>query len=122
MGEASKRLEMLHDSKMSIDSGLGCEDTLCDRCQQSTDKGGLDGTDSDMDNTSLPFKYDTLRTFDEEEALEDAPLAVLVTTYLAYFVLISIGHVRDFFGKLFRSDDYAHLKHQNVRSTPQPAI
>ncbi|KAI9005697.1 pyridoxal phosphate-dependent transferase [Hyaloraphidium curvatum] len=42
-----------------------------------------------------------------------APLFVLVTTYLSYLVLILFGHLRDFFGKIFRAGEYAYLKTQN---------
>lgn len=47
---------------------------------------------------------------DFEQKLEAAPLYVLVSTYLNYFVLILFGHLRDFVGKYFKPDQYAHLK------------
>ncbi|KAI9027013.1 pyridoxal phosphate-dependent transferase [Hyaloraphidium curvatum] len=46
-------------------------------------------------------------------ATDAAPLFVLVTTYLSYLVLILFGHLRDFFGKIFRAGEYAYLKTQN---------
>jgi hypothetical protein len=49
-----------------------------------------------------------------EEEHESAPLYVLVTTYLSYLVLILFGHLRDFFGKIFRAGEYAYLKMHNV--------
>jgi len=48
-----------------------------------------------------------------EEPLEDASLSVLVTTYLSYFILILVGHIRDCVGKVFKSSEYKHLKYQN---------
>ncbi|RUP43953.1 pyridoxal phosphate-dependent transferase [Jimgerdemannia flammicorona] len=43
------------------------------------------------------------RTYDEfERKLEAAPLFVLVSTYLNYFVLILFGHLRDILGKVFK--------------------
>ncbi|KAJ1561568.1 serine palmitoyltransferase component [Nowakowskiella sp. JEL0078] len=50
---------------------------------------------------------------DEEHLVEEAPLFVLVTTYLSYFILISFGHMRDFFGLRFRPSGYSHLKNSN---------
>ncbi|KAI9485720.1 MAG: pyridoxal phosphate-dependent transferase [Benjaminiella poitrasii] len=51
------------------------------------------------------MKYDDL-----EHKMEAAPLYVLVCTYLNYFVLILFGHLRDILGKLFKPQDYVHLK------------
>ncbi|KAL7753625.1 serine palmitoyltransferase component [Sorochytrium milnesiophthora] len=45
----------------------------------------------------------------QEEHLEEAPLFTLITTYLGYLVLISFGHIRDFFGKRLRAKEYLHL-------------
>ncbi|OUM57610.1 hypothetical protein PIROE2DRAFT_17352 [Piromyces sp. E2] len=44
---------------------------------------------------------------------EEAPFYVLITTYLSYLILIIFGHIRDFFGKIFKSGEYAYLRHQN---------
>ncbi|CAG8610241.1 12245_t:CDS:2, partial [Acaulospora morrowiae] len=44
---------------------------------------------------------------------EEPPYYFLFTTYLSYLVLICFGHLRDFFGKRFRSKNYQHLKEQN---------
>ena len=40
---------------------------------------------------------------------DEPPYFYLVTTYIAYLVLIIVGHVRDFFGKRFRRENYKHL-------------
>ncbi|KAL7268598.1 serine palmitoyltransferase component [Rhizina undulata] len=49
-----------------------------------------------------------------EDPIEDEPpYYYLLTTYISYLILIIFGHVRDFFGKRFRSDNYKHLKAQN---------
>ncbi|KAL1922662.1 uncharacterized protein VTP21DRAFT_10201 [Calcarisporiella thermophila] len=45
--------------------------------------------------------------------LEEAPLFVLITTYLNYFVLILFGHVRDIMGKMFKRKKYRHLRQSN---------
>ncbi|KAK4510188.1 uncharacterized protein ATC70_006360 [Mucor velutinosus] len=47
---------------------------------------------------------------DFEQKIEAAPLFVLVSTYLNYFVLILFGHVRDIMGKMFKRKEYAHLR------------
>lgn len=48
-----------------------------------------------------------------EPVEDEPPLFFLVTTLLSYLILIIFGHVRDFFGKFFKPDDYKHLKPQN---------
>ena len=45
--------------------------------------------------------------------IDEPPYYYLLTTYISYMVLIIFGHVRDFFGKRFRPDDYKHLKAAN---------
>ncbi|KAI8809477.1 pyridoxal phosphate-dependent transferase [Cladochytrium replicatum] len=51
---------------------------------------------------------------DEEEIVEEqAPLFVLITTYISYFVLIVFGHIRDFFGMRFKPEQYKHIRVQN---------
>lgn len=45
---------------------------------------------------------------------DEPPYYYLFTTYLSYLILIIFGHVRDFFGKRFKSKNYKHLKAQNV--------
>lgn len=47
------------------------------------------------------------------EEMEETPLYVLIVTYFDYFLLILLGHIRDFFGKIFRPGAYAHLRVQN---------
>jgi serine palmitoyltransferase len=34
----------------------------------------------------------------------------LWTTYISYFILTTIGRIRDFFGKIFRASSYKHIK------------
>ncbi|KAK6503076.1 serine palmitoyltransferase component [Arthrobotrys musiformis] len=51
---------------------------------------------------------------DLEEPIEDEPpYFIMFTTYFSYLILIIFGHVRDFFGKRFRSSKYTNLKAQN---------
>lgn len=45
---------------------------------------------------------------------DEPPYYYLLTTYISYLILIIFGHVRDFFGKIFREKNYKHLKTQNV--------
>ena len=40
---------------------------------------------------------------------DDVQMYVIITTYLNYLLLIAVGHVRDLFGKIFKSEEYAHL-------------
>lgn len=51
---------------------------------------------------------------DFEQKIEAAPLFVLVSTYLNYFVLILFGHLRDILGKVFKRQKYAHLRTNEV--------
>ncbi|KAI9286473.1 pyridoxal phosphate-dependent transferase [Umbelopsis sp. AD052] len=54
---------------------------------------------------ALRRKYEDL-----EQKLEATPLWVLVSTYLNYLILILYGHLRDILGKVFKRDEYAHLR------------
>jgi hypothetical protein len=38
----------------------------------------------------------------------------LISTYLAYFIVTLLGHIEDFFGKIFFPKIYENLKMQNV--------
>jgi serine palmitoyltransferase len=44
---------------------------------------------------------------------DEPPYYYLITTYISYLILIIFGHVRDFFGKRFKKDDYKHLREQD---------
>lgn len=48
-----------------------------------------------------------------EPVMDEPPYYYLLTTYISYLVLIAYGHVRDFFGKRFREENYRHLKPRN---------
>lgn len=41
---------------------------------------------------------------------DDPPYYYLMTTYISYLILIIFGHVRDFFGKRFKDQNYKHLQ------------
>ncbi|KAI8969292.1 pyridoxal phosphate-dependent transferase [Mycotypha africana] len=43
--------------------------------------------------------------------LEKAPTLLSIVTYLNILTLTILGHFRDFFGKLFKADEYAHLRY-----------
>lgn len=45
--------------------------------------------------------------------MDEPPYYYLITTYISYLILIAFGHVRDFFGKRFREENYRHLKPRN---------
>jgi serine palmitoyltransferase len=45
-----------------------------------------------------------------EPIMDEPPYYYLLTTYISYLILIIFGHVRDFFGKRFREENYRHLK------------
>lgn len=51
---------------------------------------------------------------DFQQKMEEAPLYVLVSTYLNYLVLILLGHLRDVLGKVFKRKEYAHLRNNQV--------
>lgn len=44
------------------------------------------------------------------EAGEEAPLFVLITTYLGYALIIIVGHFEEFFGKLLFPERFKHLR------------
>lgn len=61
------------------------------------------------------YRYVSRRRDDDPGWVEEVPpYYFLFTTYFSYLVLICFGHLRDFFGKRFRSNDYQHLREQNV--------
>eukprot|EP00834_Sanchytrium_tribonematis_P000016 NODE_2_length_91304_cov_0.692462.p16 type:complete len:439 gc:universal NODE_2_length_91304_cov_0.692462:58525-59841(+) len=45
-----------------------------------------------------------------EKIEDDVKMYVIITTYLNYLLLIGFGHLRDLFGKIFKSEEYSHLK------------
>ncbi|KAI5298188.1 hypothetical protein KEM56_004259, partial [Ascosphaera pollenicola] len=45
-----------------------------------------------------------------EPVMDEPPYYYLFTTYISYLILIAFGHVRDFFGKRFKEQNYRHLK------------
>ncbi|KAI8149045.1 pyridoxal phosphate-dependent transferase [Fennellomyces sp. T-0311] len=47
---------------------------------------------------------------DLEHEMEAAPLVTLVTTYLNWFILILLGHLRDILGKTLKRAEYRHLQ------------
>ncbi|KAG2223503.1 hypothetical protein INT45_001251 [Circinella minor] len=47
---------------------------------------------------------------DFQQKMEEAPMLILVSTYLNYLVLILFGHLRDILGKVFKRGEYAHLR------------
>lgn len=50
----------------------------------------------------------------DHDELEEAPLLVLVTTYVSFIILIVFGHLRDFIGKRLKPSSYNHLKVADV--------
>ncbi|KAJ9213916.1 hypothetical protein DTO166G4_4527 [Paecilomyces variotii] len=48
-----------------------------------------------------------------DPVMDEPPYYYLLTTYISYLILIAFGHVRDFFGKRFREENYRHLKPRN---------
>lgn len=54
---------------------------------------------------------------DFQQKMEEAPLYVLVSTYLNYLVLILLGHLRDVIGKVFKRKEYAHLRNNQVNKS-----
>ncbi|OZJ02355.1 hypothetical protein BZG36_04473 [Bifiguratus adelaidae] len=44
---------------------------------------------------------------------QDPPMFTLMTTYLSYLILILFGHLRDFFGKIFKRQKFKNLKEQD---------
>ena len=46
----------------------------------------------------------------EDPIIDEPPYYYLLTTYISYLILIIFGHVRDFFGKRFRKENYRHLQ------------
>jgi serine palmitoyltransferase len=46
---------------------------------------------------------------------QDPPYYILFSTYISYLLLICIGHLRDFVGKMLNRSAYTHLMANNVR-------
>ena len=44
-----------------------------------------------------------------EVRMDEPPYYIYIMTYISYLILIIFGHVRDFFGKIFRPGDYNDL-------------
>ncbi|GAB7357941.1 hypothetical protein MBLNU230_g0108t1 [Neophaeotheca triangularis] len=44
---------------------------------------------------------------------DEPPYYYLITTYISYLILIVFGHVRDFFGKRFKQENYRHLQERD---------
>ncbi|KAK6201476.1 palmitoyl transferase [Scheffersomyces amazonensis] len=40
---------------------------------------------------------------------DEPPYIIYIATYISYLILIIIGHIRDFFGKIFKPSEYADL-------------
>lgn len=40
---------------------------------------------------------------------DEPPYIIYIATYINYLILIIIGHIRDFFGKIFKPKEYEHL-------------
>ena len=59
--------------------------------------------------------YSSRFTGDEfpEPILDEPPYYFLITTYISYLILIIFGHVRDFFGKRFKQENYRHLQERD---------
>ncbi|CAG8509188.1 2099_t:CDS:2, partial [Diversispora eburnea] len=69
---------------------------------------------SDNSDVDKKHRYVSKRRDDDPGWVEEVPpYYFLFTTYFSYLVLICFGHIRDFFGKRFRSNNYQHLKEQN---------
>lgn len=81
----------------------------------------MDSTVPRLHHTQLPPnsfpRHRRLATSPPKAAdeLEEASIAILVTTYLGYLILIVFGHIRDFFGKIFKRQEYKHLLYHDVR-------
>ena len=84
------------------------------RKEESVMPSLLPDTEKSATYPPMPRPNAIKNTAASNEDLEEAPLFVLVTTYLGYMVLIAYGHLRDFFGKLFKKSQYAHLKEADV--------
>lgn len=63
------------------------------------------------------YRYLSADNVTDEQILhaqeQEPSYPVLLTTYLGYLLLIVIGHIRDFLGKVFKPTDYAHLQSSN---------
>ena len=50
---------------------------------------------------------------EDTDELPGVPISVILTTYLSYAILLLVGHIRDFLGKIFKSHEYQQYKHTN---------
>lgn len=51
---------------------------------------------------------------DFKQKIESVPFYIFVCSYLNLFLLIIFGHLRDILGKIFKPNQYAHLKMSKV--------
>ncbi|ORZ12379.1 pyridoxal phosphate-dependent transferase [Absidia repens] len=101
------------------------QDATWDQYLAATNNNTLNGATAtdDPNHSNQPIKFNlspaqrrnsvaaTARRYEDfEQKIEEAPLAVLVSTYLNYLVLILFGHLRDILGKCFKRKEYAHLR------------
>ncbi|KAJ1925880.1 serine palmitoyltransferase component [Tieghemiomyces parasiticus] len=74
--------------------------------QEALDTSALPVNKRRLLNARQPAKF-----VHQEEP--EVPLFILVSTYFSYLVLIIFAHLRDFFGKRFKSHEYAFLRHHD---------
>ena len=86
-------------------------DTPLSSADLISDKAPLDGPQS-------LYNADSVEKVDHDELIETAPLFILISTYLSYFILIVVGHVVDLYDGLFYPEKFKHLKSQNVSLDP----
>ncbi|KAI7866768.1 pyridoxal phosphate-dependent transferase [Spinellus fusiger] len=93
--------------RLSDEHSLSVKDDIWGSAQRALDSTTSTLTPAQRRNSvaAAARKYE-----DFEQKMEDAPLIVLVSTYLNYLVLILFGHLRDILGKMFKRKKYAHLR------------
>ncbi|KAG2344045.1 serine palmitoyltransferase 2 [Suillus weaverae] len=57
-------------------------------------------------------KHDYMKPF-QEHTIEEPPCYIHFATYISLLILHMLGHLRDFFGKLFAKSHFAHLMPHN---------
>jgi hypothetical protein len=59
--------------------------------------------------TPPPIFKEPVPSQEFDHNVEDVPLIHLLTTYLSYIIIIMVGHIKDFYGKIFYPEKFTHL-------------
>ena len=97
----------LHDPASAIITHVGAKESSVSLSAM------LEAIQEDRELKSEYGDEEILQPTIADEEMESTPLFTSIATYLGYFVLMVIGHLRDAFGKIFKPQEFANLREQN---------